>query len=128
VQDGLVGNVEFLGTITDSDLVQTYQSSQLLVVPSSFEGFGIVYLEAMRWGVVPVGSTAGGAAEIIQHGENGWMIDPGDSAGLAALLEKVSLDTAMLKSMGQAARMRYERFPTWSDTTEIIRQFLLAQI
>jgi len=127
-QSGLAGKIEFLRAITDADLVQTFQTSQLLVVPSSYEGFGIVYLEAMRWGVVPVGSTAGGAAEIIQHGENGWLIQPGDSTALAAILENVCQNPQILQKMSQEARMSYKRFPTWSDTTEKIRLFLLAQI
>jgi len=127
-QDGLTGKVEFLGAIEDSDLVHAYQTSQLLVVPSSFEGFGIVYLEAMRWGVVPVGSTAGGAAEIINHGENGWLIDPGDSTALVAVLENVCQNPQILQRMSQSARLRYQGFPTWSETMEKIRQFLLAQI
>lgn len=127
-QDGLNGKVEFLGAITDAELIYTYQTSQLLVVPSSFEGFGIVYLEAMLWGVVPIGSTAGGAAEIIQHGENGWLIEPGDSSALAAVLETVCQNPHILQRMSQTARSRYTDFPTWSQTTEKIRRFLLAQI
>lgn len=127
-QNGLANKVEFLGALTDADLVQIYQTSQLLVVPSNFEGFGIVYLEAMRWGVVPVGSTAGGAAEIIQHGENGWLIAPRDSLALTGILKNVSQNPHILQNMSQAARLRYEDFPTWSETTEKIRQFLLAQI
>ncbi|HWR66108.1 MAG TPA: glycosyltransferase family 4 protein [Bellilinea sp.] len=127
-QGGLAGKVEFLGAITDAELIHTYQTSQLLVVTSSFEGFGIVYLEAMRWGVVTVGSTAGGAAEIIQHGKNGWLIEPGDSTALAGILQTVCQNPEILLSLSQAARMTYERFPTWSETTEKIRQFLLVQI
>ena len=127
-QYGLFGKVEFLGALKDSALVQLYQSSHLLVVPSTFEGFGIVYLEAMRWGVVPVASNAGGAVEIIRNGENGWLVKPGDVGGLAAVLEKALHNPEMVTTMSQAARTRYADFPTWAETAEKIRQFLLDQI
>jgi glycosyltransferase involved in cell wall biosynthesis len=128
VQTGISNKVEFIGALADSDLVNAYQASQLLVVPSSFEGFGIVYLEAMRWGVVPVGSSAGGAAEVIHNNENGWLVAPGDSDGLAAILRNACLNQEMLSSMGQAARQRYAAFPTWNQTAERIRTFLLSLI
>ena len=108
--------------------MQLYQSSHLLVVPSTFEGFGIVYLEAMRWGVVPVASSAGGAVEIIRNGENGWLVAPGDVGGLAAVLEKALHNPEMVATMSQAARTRYADFPTWAETAETIRLFLLDQI
>lgn len=127
-QGRLAGKVDFLGAITDAELIDAYQTSHLLVVPSSFEGFGIVYLEAMRWGVVPVGSTAGGAAEIIKDNQNGWLVAPGDATALAAVLEKACQNPRILQSLSQAARMTYGQFPTWTETTEKIRQFLLAQV
>ncbi len=127
-QLGLSSKVEFLGTLTDTDLVHAYQTSQLLVVPSSFEGFGIVYLEAMRWGVIPVASAAGGAAEIIQNNESGWLVTPGDREGLTAILINACLHPEMLKSMRQAALQRYAAFPTWSQTAETIRTFLLSLV
>jgi len=124
----LENQVEFLGALNDGDLVQAYRTSQLLAVPSTFEGFGIVYLEAMRWGVVPIAGNAGGSGEIIQHGINGWLVPPGDEAVLAAVIETISRNPEILQSMSLAARQRYAEFPTWRQTTENIRQFMLAQL
>lgn len=124
----LENRVEFLGALTDGHLVQAYRASQLLVVPSIFEGFGIVYLEAMRWGVVPIAGKAGGSGEIIQNGINGWLVPPGDEAVLAALIETINRNPEILQPMSQSARKRYAEFPTWRKTTENIRQFMLAQL
>ncbi len=124
----LENQVEFLGALKDGDLVQAYRTSQLLAVPSTFEGFGIVYLEAMRWGVVPIAGNAGGSGEIIQQGINGWLVPPGDEAVLAAVIETISRNPEILQSMSLAARQRYAEFPTWRQTTENIRQFMLARL
>ena len=125
---GLENRVEFLGALNDGDLVRAYRTSQLLAVPSTFEGFGIVYLEAMRWGAVPIAGAMGGSAEIIQHGINGWLVPPGDKVVLAAVIETVSRNPEILRPMSLAARQRYAEFPTWQQTTENIRQFMLAQL
>lgn len=124
----LENQVEFLGALNDGNLVQAYRTSQLLAVPSTFEGFGIVYLEAMRWGVVPIAGKAGGSSEIIQNGINGWLVPPGDEAVLAAVIETISRNPEILQPMSRAARKRYAEFPTWRQTTENIRQFMLAQL
>ena len=124
---GLDGRVQFLGALSDADLVHAYRTSQLLVVPSTFEGFGIVYLEAMRWGVVPIAGAAGGSSEIIQHGVNGWLVPPGDAESLAALIRNVCRNPEIFHSMSQAACQRFTEFSTWRQTTDNIRQFLLAQ-
>ena len=125
---GLENRVEFLGALNDGDLVQAYRTSQLLAVPSTFEGFGIVYLEAMRWGVIPIAGAVGGSGEIIQHGINGWLVPPGDKVVLTAVIETASRNPEILQPMSQAARQRYAEFPTWRQTTENIRQFMLAQL
>ncbi len=125
---GLENRVEFLGALNNANLVQAYRASQLLAVPSTFEGFGIVYLEAMRWGIVPIAGAVGGAGEIIQHGINGWLVPPGDKVVLAALIETASRNPEILRPMSLAARQRYAEFPTWRQTTENIRQFMLSQL
>jgi len=94
-------------------------------VPSSYEGFGIVYLEGMGFGLTALGTTAGAAGEIISDGENGYLITPDDAAGLAARLETLADDRTLLARMGTAARAHYQRSPTWAETTAAIRAFLL---
>ena len=125
---GVDGRVQFLGVLSNTDLVHAYRTSQLLVVPSTFEGFGIVYLEAMHWGVVPIAGAAGGSSEIIQHGVNGWLVPPGDAETLTALIRNACRNPEILHSMSQAARQRFTEFSTWRQTTDDIRQFLLAQL
>jgi glycogen(starch) synthase len=60
--------------------------AELAVLPSLWEGFGFVAVEAMALGRPVVASAAGGLAEIVRDGESGWLVPPGDSDALAATL------------------------------------------
>lgn len=116
--------VRFWGALDDEGLALRYAGSDLLVMPSTYEGFGIVYLEAMSFGLPAVGTTAGGAREIIQDGENGLLVPPDDPAALARCLTMLHEDRNLLDQMSASARTRYEQFPTWSESAARIETFL----
>ena len=74
---GVEDHVLFLGK---QDLVsEFYQMSDLVLLLSEKESFGLTLLEAMKSGVVPIGSNAGGIKEVIKHDETGFIVDVGDS-------------------------------------------------
>lgn len=121
----LRGRVVFCGQLSDEDLARTWAGSHVLCVPSSYEGFGIVYLEAMRSGVVPIGSTQGAAWEIISDGVDGFLVDPNDPIPLRNVLARLAGDPQGVRELQENARAAYQRFPTWAQTTTNIRKFLL---
>lgn len=123
---GLEANVRWHGRLTDEELVQVVSKCHVLAVPS-FEGYGIVYLEAMRLGLPVIASTAGAAHEIVNHGVDGFLAPPGDADALADHLSLLQRDRSLLCKMSLAARQRYERQPTWSQSCAQIEEFL-AQI
>jgi glycosyltransferase involved in cell wall biosynthesis len=110
--------------LTDSELAAQLADSHMLVVPSSYEGFGIVYLEGMGFGLPAIATTAGAAGEIITHGRDGFLIAPNDSAALAQYIQRLIDDRPLLLSMSLAARERYLQHPTWEQSAERIRAFL----
>jgi glycosyltransferase involved in cell wall biosynthesis len=118
------GRVVFEGEVDDRRLLELYRESDVLAMPSEYEGFGIVYLEAMRFGIVPVASSAGGAAEIVEPGRSGFLVPPGDLAGLSRALECLLNDREALARLGIAAMRRAAEFPEWSASMEKIRNFL----
>jgi glycosyltransferase involved in cell wall biosynthesis len=118
------GMVHFLGPLNMDELKAQLRDSHLLVVPSFYEGYGIAYLEGMSFGLPAVGTTAGAAKEIITHGENGFLIDPGDCAALAQCLQQAAGNRGLLQKLSLAARQRYLAHPTWEDSTRRIREFL----
>jgi glycosyltransferase involved in cell wall biosynthesis len=114
----------FLGPLGEQALTEQFEASHLLAVPSSYEGFGIAYLEGMGSGLPAIATRAGAAVEIITHGRDGFLIDPGDSQALAGYLRLLANDRQRLLAMSLAARDRFRSHPTWEQTGAAIREFL----
>ena len=107
---GLEGAVVFLGRVDDHVLASLYERCGFLVMPSAREGFGLVYLEAMRAGK-PCIAAHGAADEIITDGVDGVLIDGGDPARVAAAVVRLFCDEPARTRMGAAAKRRVdERF------------------
>ncbi len=121
-------NVRFWGACSSETLRELLASHHVLAVPSDYEGFGIAYLEAMAHGIVPIATTSGGAAEVIIHGQSGFLIPPGRSDVLAQALALLHEQRDVLAQMSLAARARYEQFPTWEQAMTEARHFLQTLI
>lgn len=122
---GLSRRVRICGAVSDEELVRIWQSADVLVVPSQYEGFGIVYLEAMRFGVIPVAGLDGAAGEIIESGVNGFLVPPDSPAALKKVLLELSGNADLRAALSKAARNRYEQFPTWQESMATVRRFLI---
>lgn len=116
------------GLLDNEPLKEKLRNAHVLVVPSSYEGFGIVYLEGMCFGLPAVGTTAGAAREIISDGVDGFLIKPGDVSSLANRLKVLNEKRDVLIRMSLAARERYLRQPKWKETAESIRKFLQGMV
>jgi glycosyltransferase involved in cell wall biosynthesis len=117
--------VHFNGPLDNEALAAKLKTAQVLVVPSSYEGFGIVYLEGMAFGLPAIGTTAGAASEIITDGETGYLIPPDDAAAILSRLSALAIDRALLSRLSLNALARYRQQPSWQETAASIRQFLL---
>src|SRR4051794_34921828 len=94
-------------------------------MPSAPESHPIVYLEAMSYGLPVLASTASDPAAMIEHGENGFLVAPGDADALAGHLRLRLTDRERVAGMGLAARRFYAARPTWEESMEQVREFLL---
>jgi len=79
---GAAGAVRFLGYVPDEELPDLYRLADLFVMPSSEEGFGIVYLEAAACGLRVIGGSGGGSSDAVPDERVGELVDPGDVDGL----------------------------------------------
>ena len=127
-ETGLTEQVTLSGSISDADLATRLAQSHLLAVPSSYEGFGIIYLEGMGFGLPAIASTAGAASEIITHGQDGFLVPPDDLATLAQHIHELSQNRERLLQMSLAARQRYALHPTWNESMEQVWQFLRSWV
>jgi glycosyltransferase involved in cell wall biosynthesis len=124
----LDGAVHFVGALDPRRLSQVMSAHHLTAMPSSYEGYGMAYLEGMGHGLPAIAGAAGGAAEFVHEGENGFLVDPGDPVALADHLLTLHQDRARLARLGLAARRTYRAHPTWDDTGATILGFLRSLI
>ena len=109
--------VRFLGRVDDEDLPALYGASDLFAmvcrnrwVGLEQEGFGIVFLEAAACGVAQIAGNSGGAAEAVDHGVTGLVVDdPRSVDELTGALSRLLDDPATRSSMGRAGRHRAEQ-------------------
>jgi glycosyltransferase involved in cell wall biosynthesis len=127
-RNGLEGRVDFAGVLEEEKLASILAQSQVLAVPSSYEGYGIVYLEGMAFGLPAMATTAGGAQEIITSGWDGFLIAPGDAETLADHLETLMDDRDLLVTMSLAAQARFAAHPTWEDAGAAVHRFLQSLV
>lgn len=104
---GLENAVEFAGSVSDERLSTLYRECSFFVMPSSGEGFGLVFLEAMRAGKPCIGAE-GSAEEIIERGVSGYVVRQSCSDELLHYMKQLFLDSSLREQMGSAALRRFQ--------------------
>jgi glycosyltransferase involved in cell wall biosynthesis len=103
-QLGIAGRVHWLGLV--SNPTQLLQASDLFLLATVGEAFGLVLPEAMACGVPVVGARGGAIPEVVKDGETGILVEPLDPVSLADGIEKLARDNALRHKMGQQAAVR----------------------
>ena len=93
---------------SDPQLQSAYASCDIFALPSREEGFGIVYVEAMRHGKPCVGADSGGVPEVIDNGVCGLLVPYGNVPALAAAFERLYDDAELRLRFGEAGRRKAE--------------------
>jgi L-malate glycosyltransferase len=99
---GITDRVHFSGE--RHDISSVLQSSDLLVLNSFEEPFGLVLIEAMSSGTPILATRTGGIPEIVSDSQKGWLIEKGDKAGLALKLVELSQDLDLLEKVARSAQ------------------------
>jgi len=115
----VLDTVEFLGHVSDEEKERLLAGCRLFVLPSTFESFGIVLLEAMRWGKPVVASRTGGVPEVV--GDAGTLVEPKNKQALASALDRMWGDSAFRQEAGKRALARLEHF-SWDDISLKLEQ------
>lgn len=106
--------VEFVGHLSDRSLAALLTAADAVVLPSRYEPFGIVALEAAAAGTPLVASTAGGLGEVVQDGVTGLSFAPGDVDGLARAVRDVLSDPTSAATRARAAKARLVTDFNWA--------------
>lgn len=104
----LLDRVRFRGYVSDDELGRAYGECDLFVVPSVYESFGLIYLEAMAHGKPVIGCRAGGIPEVVEDGVTGYLVTPEDVVALTDRIVQLLQNTPLRDTMGARARLRAE--------------------
>lgn len=111
------GSVAIRGPLADAQLAAAYASASLFALPSRYEGYGIVFAEALAHGLPVVACAAGPVPALVGPGA-GLLVPPGDGAALATALGRLMDDAALRARLSAAARARAAELPTWAQCAE----------
>jgi glycosyltransferase involved in cell wall biosynthesis len=101
----------FHGFVSAEQLDQLYRTAHLLVIPSLWpDNSPMVIYEAFSYGLPVIGSRIGGIPELIDHGKNGFLTEPGNVSGLAAAMNELIMDPLRMQMMSECARDSAEPF------------------
>ena len=116
---GIAHRFQFAGSQPQDRLPFFYRAADAVAVPSRYESFGLVAVEAMACGVPVVATRAGGLAFTVEDGETGYLVPVAEPAALAEALQLVTSSPELHTRMGQAAREAAERF-SWPAVAQSI--------
>ena len=118
--------IEVLGAVPDARVHELLDRAHVLAVPSRYESFGMVYLEAMEAGTVPIATREGGASEIVDHGTNGFLVAPGEPEAIHDILSTLSNDRELLADLAERALETATDHPRWDESMQRARRFLCS--
>ena len=104
---GMPANVRIAGWLGRDEIAAYYAAAEVMVIPSRWEAFSLVAVEAMRAGCAVVATAVGGLRDVVVDEVTGHLVAPEDAAGLAACI--ASLSASDIADMGRAGRERFER-------------------
>jgi phosphatidylinositol alpha-1,6-mannosyltransferase len=120
--------IVFDGFVPEAELERLYAHAAAFAMPSRGEGFGLVYIEAMRHGLSVIGSNEDAAGEVVLDGETGFIVDPGRPGELAERVITLLHDRDLARRMGEAGRRRWAehfRYSAFRDRFRpLLREFL----
>ncbi|MEM9080119.1 MAG: glycosyltransferase family 4 protein [Verrucomicrobiota bacterium] len=128
---GLDNTVRFAGFVSDEELAELYETSDLYVHPAIFddkgdtEGLGVVLIEALAHRKAVVASGVGGIIDVIIDGETGLLVPEKDEAALASAIIRVLEDPALAQRLGEGGFNHVQKFFDWNRITKQVSEIYL---
>jgi glycosyltransferase involved in cell wall biosynthesis len=123
----LEDRIHVLGAVSDVELQQLYATSDVFVLASLYEGYGMAFAEAMAHGL-PIVATTGGAIADTVPTQAGLLVEPGNVASLSSAIKLLIEDDAYRSRLAQGARLAAAEQPTWKESVQkfdwLIKQVL----
>jgi D-inositol-3-phosphate glycosyltransferase len=113
--------VTFLGSRNQDTLQYYYSAAEVVVMPSDYESFGMVALEAMACGTPVIASDVGGLAFLVKDGRTGYRVPAGDVEALADKITHLLTDELSRRRIGQRASCWAEAY-AWPNIADQIEE------
>jgi glycosyltransferase involved in cell wall biosynthesis len=114
----LTGRIAMPGEVSSERLATLYDESDVFVLASHFEGYGMAYSEALCCGLPVIGTRAGAIPDTVPQAA-GLLVPPGDVAELAGALRRVIADTELRRRLSDGAWASAKQLPTWRQSAAI---------
>lgn len=101
---GLGGRVRFVGAVPQRDLPRYYSAADVCVMPSYYESFGLVAVEALACGTPVIASRVGGLPKVVKHGQNGLLVGERSAEAFADSIGALYADEGYRRTLASAAR------------------------
>ena len=117
-------SITFLGPVSGDQKFECFSRGDVFVLPSEGEAFGIVFVEAMGFGMPVIGGRSGGAMEVIAHGENGLLVDSNDVEEIADAIIYLLKNPDESRRLGENGRRRVENELNWTTSANKLRSVI----
>jgi glycosyltransferase involved in cell wall biosynthesis len=120
---GLGERISFIGSVTD--LTPEYNNADLFVLPSRFEGYGMVFAEALSFGLPIVAARTGAVPDVVPESA-GVLVNADDATALAFVLQQLLNDKHRYQQLRLGAQTAAAALPAWQDTAKIMNKLLMT--
>ncbi|WP_047865201.1 glycosyltransferase family 4 protein [Rubrobacter aplysinae] len=118
VREAVSGSEDIVvrGPVGEDELRRAYSGASVFALPSLYEGYGMVYAEALSYGLPVIAPAAGPVPEVV--GDAALLVEPGDEAGLAERLLDLITTPSLRRRLSENAHRRSAELPAWDDTVD----------
>lgn len=121
-QLGVLAHLRFLGSVEPERYRAVFAGAGAFVLPSEYEAFGLVLLEAMAARLPIVATRVGGVPEVVAEGETALLVEAGNVGEMRSAIQGLLADPVRAKSLGDAGRARLEARFSWARTAKAVRE------
>lgn len=121
-------NVKVVGKVAVAEVEQYYKQASIFCLPTRLEPFGIVFIEAMSFGLPLVAPHTGAVSDFVESGKNGYMFSPGDISAMARYLIDLLDDPERCRKLGQVGYHLVRERYTWRKVGEKMKASILPVI
>ncbi len=107
-------SITVTGPVDDEELLRAYAEADFFALPSRYEGYGLVYAEALTSGLPVVACRVGPVPELVGE-DAAFLVPVGDTGALCGALDRLTLDASLRAWMSEAARRRARTLPRWDE-------------